>query len=237
MKIIEFFKKILRAISPFAGKTVNYIGGGEALPKPLSVEAESELVRRCAQGDKEAKNKLIEHNLRLVVYIAKKFENTGIDSDDLVSQGTIGLIKAVNGYSPEKGIKLATFASRCIENEVLMYLRKMSKSKTEVSIEEPLNTDSDGNKLVLGDTLGTDSDEVYAALDIGEERKQLFRALDRLGKRDREIVVSRFGLFGHEELTQKEIADKMGISQSYISRLEKRIIALIKKEMMHTGVK
>ena len=230
MKIIDFLKQLFDKFKR-ANHSVHYIGGGEALPKPLPVEEETELVRRMKEGDRAAKDKLIEHNLRLVVYIAKKFENTGIDAEDLVSQGTIGLIKAVNNYSADKNIKLATFASRCIENEVLMYLRKMSKVRSEVSFEEPLNTDSDGNTLLLGDTLGTEPDDVYVALDTSEEKKRLLFVLNDLSERDRRIVVARFGLFGAEEKTQKEIADMMGISQSYISRLEKKVLGKLKKEL------
>lgn len=209
-----------------------YIGGSDVLPAPLSREEESQLIQRLAQGDQSASAPLIEHNLRLVVYIARRFENTGINIEDLISIGTIGLIKAVGTYQPARSIKLATYASRCIENEILMYLRKTSSQKTELSFDEPLNTDWDGNELLLSDILGTESDLVMRPIEADVDRQLLRRAMDSLEPRERRIITMRFGLDGREERTQKEVADVMGISQSYISRLEKRIIARLKKEML-----
>ena len=209
-----------------------YIGGSDVLPAPLSREEESQLIQRLAQGDQSASGPLIEHNLRLVVYIARRFENTGINIEDLISIGTIGLIKAVGTYQPARSIKLATYASRCIENEILMYLRKTSSQKTELSFDEPLNTDWDGNELLLSDILGTESDLVMRPIEADVDRQLLHRAMDSLEPRERKIITLRFGLDGQEERTQKEVADVMGISQSYISRLEKRIIARLKKEML-----
>ncbi len=209
-----------------------YICGNEALPKPLSAEEESDYVIKFMHGDEYAKVKLIEHNLRLVVYISKKFENTGVDSEDLISVGTIGLIKAVNSFNIEKNIKLATYASRCIENEILMYLRRISKIKTEVSFDEPLNVDFEGNELLLSDILGTDGDIVYKDIERTVEKDILFESLDKLNSREQEIIELRFGLNGKEEKTQKEVADMLGISQSYISRLEKKIISRLKREML-----
>lgn len=212
-------------------KTVDYISGGKALPLPLEPEKENELIILTLQGDKSAREKLIEHNLRLVVYIAKKFESTGIELDDLISIGSIGLIKAINNYSLDKNIKLATFASRCIENEILMYMRKTAKTKNEVSFDEPLNTDADGNMLVLADILGTEDDGVYSVVESNIEKEILYKVFMRLDEREKQILKLRFGLFGAEEKTQKEIADMMNISQSYISRLEKKILLRLKKEM------
>lgn len=211
--------------------SVYYIGGSDVLPPPLSGEQEGECVRRLVQGDTEARNTLIEHNLRLVVYIAKKFENTGIGIEDLISIGTIGLMKAVNTFNADKKIKLATYASRCIENEILMYLRKNNAQKTEVSIDEPLRVDWDGNELLLSDILGSDGDSVDKQLDDEADRQLLYLALHKLSGREQKIMELRFGLRGGEELTQKEVADQMGISQSYISRLEKRIMKRMKKEI------
>lgn len=216
----------------FPGK-VMYIGGSDTLPAPLSRTDEAELIQRLTQGDETARNILIEHNLRLVVYIARRFENTGINIEDLISIGTIGLIKAVGTYQPAKSIKLATYASRCIENEILMFLRKTSAQKTELSLDEPLNTDWDGNELLLSDILGTDSDLVMRPIEADVDRQLLRQALDRLGERERQIITMRFGLQGGRERTQKEVADQLGISQSYISRLEKRIISRLKKEIIH----
>lgn len=209
-----------------------YIGGSDTLPTPLPREEEAAAIARLEQGDEEARKTLIEHNLRLVVYIARRFENTGINIEDLISIGTIGLIKAVGTYQPARSIKLATYASRCIENEILMYLRKTSSQKTELSFDEPLNTDWDGNELLLSDILGTESDLVMRPIEADVDRQLLHRAMDSLEPRERKIITMRFGLDGKEERTQKEVADVMGISQSYISRLEKRIIARLKKEML-----
>lgn len=211
---------------------VMYIGGSDTLPTPLSREEEGKLMERLQQGDQRARQTLIEHNLRLVVYIARRFENTGINIEDLISIGTIGLIKAVGTYQPARSIKLATYASRCIENEILMYLRKTSSQKTELSFDEPLNTDWDGNELLLSDILGTDGDLVMRPIEADVDRQLLRQALEKLDERERTIITLRFGLGGGEEQTQKEVADRMGISQSYISRLEKRIIQRLKKEML-----
>lgn len=211
---------------------VMYIGGSDTLPAPLSREEEAQLIARLNCGERWVKNQLIEHNLRLVVYIARRFENTGINIEDLISIGTIGLIKAVDTYKPEKSIKLATYSSKCIENEILMYLRKTAAQKAELSIDEPLNTDWDGNELLLSDVLGTDSDLVMRPIEADVDRQLLRKALSRLTDRERHIVTLRFGLDGQAERTQKEVADDLGISQSYISRLEKRIIARLKKEIL-----
>ncbi len=201
------------------------------MPHPLSAEEEAVLLSAVCQGDTEAKDKLVEHNLRLVVFLAKKFESSGVDMEDLVSVGTIGLIKAINSFKAEKQIKLATYASRCIENEILMYLRKLSKRKAEVSLDEPLNVDGDGNELLLADILGTDSDAIYNHVESQVERQLLEEGLSRLSKREQQIIEMRFGLDGEDERTQKEVADLLGISQSYISRLEKKIISRLKKEI------
>ncbi|AMA72581.1 MULTISPECIES: RNA polymerase sporulation sigma factor SigE [Aneurinibacillus] len=209
---------------------VHYIGGSEALPPPLNREEEDYLLSRLHTGDPAVRSILIERNLRLVVYIARKFENTGINIEDLVSIGTIGLIKAVNTFDPEKKIKLATYASRCIENEILMFLRRNSKVKSEVSFDEPLNIDWDGNELLLSDVLGTENDIIYRDLEEQVDKNLLYKALDKLSERERIIMEMRFGLNGEEEKTQKDVADILGISQSYISRLEKRIIKRLKKE-------
>ena len=214
---------------------VFYIGGNDILPAPLSAEREAELIEMLGtEKEKEGKSVLIEHNLRLVVYIAKKFDNTGVGVEDLISIGTIGLIKAINTFNPVKNIKLATYASRCIENEILMYLRRNSKTKLEVSIDEPLNVDWDGNELLLSDILGTDEDTIYKDLENEAERKILFRALNKLSGREKMIVRMRFGLDHPEgkEMTQKEVADLLGISQSYISRLEKKIMTRLRREMI-----
>ena len=210
---------------------LDYICGSEALPLPYSAEEESALLGKLSAGDVAVRSSLIEHNLRLVVYIARKFDNTGADADDLVSVGTIGLIKAVNSFDPAKNIKLATYASRCIENEILMYLRRLVRVRNEVSFDEPLNTDWEGNELLLSDILGTDSDVVYKDIETGVEKELLRGALRRLPERDRRIMTMRFGLDGKEEMTQKDVADVLGISQSYISRLEKKIIARLKSEI------
>ena len=211
---------------------VMYIGGSDTLPPPLCREEETELLRRLSDGDLRVRQTLIERNLRLVVYIARRFENTGINIEDLISIGTIGLIKAINTFRPDKNIKIATYSSRCIENEILMYLRKNAQQKSEVSFEEPLNADWDGKELLLSDILGTESDVVMRPIEEDVDRKLLHDALNRLSSREREIIRMRFGLNGHKELTQKEVADRMGISQSYISRLEKRIIARLRREIL-----
>ena len=214
---------------------VCYIGGSDILPAPLPPEEESEMIGRLADhGDDDAKSRLIEHNLRLVVYIAQKFDNTGVGVEDLISIGTIGLIKSINTFNPGKNIKLATYASRCIENEILMYLRKNNKAKVEVSIDEPLNVDWDGNELLLSDILGTDEDVIYRDIENEVERGLLFKAVNKLSERERTIISLRFGLStpDGEEMTQKEVAALLGISQSYISRLEKKIIKRLKREMV-----
>jgi len=215
--------------------TVAYIGGSDCLPAPLTREEETALFERMRTEPKAVRQTLIEHNLRLVVYIARKFENTGVGIEDLISIGTIGLIKAVNTFDPTKKIKLATYASRCIENEILMFLRRTSRQKLEVSLDEPLNTDWDGNELLLSDVLGTDGDMVYRSIEETVERQMLASALSRLSMREKEIMRLRFGLGGAQEKTQKEVADLMGISQSYISRLEKRILSRLHKDMVQMG--
>ncbi len=217
------------------GREIHYIGGTEVLPPPLEGNKETEMIERLGtEYDEEAKKTLIEHNLRLVVYIAKKFDNTGVGVEDLISIGTIGLIKAINTFNPSKKIKLATYASRCIENEILMYLRRNSKTKMEVSIDEPLNVDWDGNELLLSDILGTEEDTIYRDLENEAERRLLVRALNKLSSREKMIVRMRFGLDNPEgrEKTQKEVADLLGISQSYISRLEKKIMQRLKREIV-----
>lgn len=209
---------------------IYYIGGKTALPAPLEKAKERETLKKLAKGDQAARATLIEHNLRLVVYIARKFENTGIHIEDLVSIGSIGLIKAVNTFNPEKKIKLATYASRCIENEILMYLRKTSRMKTEVSFDEPLNVDWDGNELLLSDVLGTEVDIITRNLETKVDKQLLLNAVSTLNGREKQIMEMRFGLVGEEEKTQKDVADMLGISQSYISRLEKKIIKRLQKE-------
>ena len=214
---------------------IHYIGGAEVLPPPLEVEKENEIIGDLGtEYESEAKALLIEHNLRLVVYIAKKFDNTGVGVEDLISIGTIGLIKSINTFNPEKNIKLATYASRCIENEILMYLRRNSKHKMEVSIDEPLNVDWDGNELLLSEILGTDEDVIYKDIETEVERKLLLKAIDKLSDREKTIVKLRFGLGAPDgqEMTQKEVAELLGISQSYISRLEKKIMKRLKKELL-----
>jgi RNA polymerase sporulation-specific sigma factor len=209
-----------------------YIGGSDTLPPPLEKPDEEAALVALAQGDHQARQTLIEHNLRLVVYIARRFENTGVNLEDLISIGTIGLIKAIGTFNLDKNIKLATYASRCIENEILMYLRKKNNHRWEVSIDEPLNTDWDGNELLLSDVLGTDGDEVMKPMEEDVERQLLHQAVERLDERERTIILMRFGLDGYEELTQKEVADLLGISQSYISRLEKRIILRLRRDLI-----
>ena len=227
-------RKLLVRLGLLLPGKVHYIGGSDTLPPPLPREEEAVLLERLTAGDLEARQTLIERNLRLVVYIARRFENTGINIEDLISIGTIGLIKAINTYRSDKNIKLATYASRCIENEILMYLRRNNKTRMEVSIDEPLNVDWDGNELLLSDILGTEEDTIYRDLEQEAERKVLGKALERLTSREQTIVRLRFGLGvpGGEEKTQKEVADVLGISQSYISRLEKKIMQRLKREMV-----
>ena len=223
--IKRFFEKLLKP-----NNEVYYINGVEHLPPPLESDEEQQTIELLGI-DPKASSKLIEHNLRLVVYIAKKFENTGVGLEDLTSIGTIGLIKAINTYKSDKNIKLATYASRCIENEILMYIRKCSNRRVEISIDEPLNTDWDGNELLLSDVLGTDEDEIYRELETNEDKKIIDEAISKLSKREQIIVKLRFGLDGREEHTQKEVADLLNISQSYISRLEKKIMKRLRKEI------
>ncbi len=225
-------EKLLKKIRKlFIKDYIYYVGGAQTLPPPLSVEDEDKALEGLKNGDEKAKSLLIEHNLRLVVYIAKKFENTGISVEDLTGIGAIGLIKAVNTYNLDKQIRLATYASRCIENEILMYLRRTSKIKSEVSFDEPLKVDWDGNALLLSDILGTDADIVYRDMDERDDIKVLRKLIDNLSSREREIIMLRYGVDAPRELTQKEVAEKLNISQSYISRLEKKIIKKLKKEM------
>ncbi len=232
MGIFIRLKSLLQRINA-SENVIHYLCGTEALPLPLSPMEEAESLKKLEAGeDAEAvKATLIEHNLRLVVYISRKFDNTGVDADDLISIGTIGLIKAINSFKTDKNIKLATYASRCIENEILMYLRRTVKLKSEVSFDEPLNTDFEGNELLLSDVLGTDTDTVYGGVESNVEKELLKDALTRLPERERKIMFMRFGLGGKEEMTQKDVADHLGISQSYISRLEKKIIERLKKEI------
>ena len=226
------YRRLLQWVSRLGSREVHYINGSDTLPPPLSKEAEAEAFAQLASEDAEqARQSLIVHNLRLVVYIAKKFESTGIGIEDLISIGTIGLIKAVNTFCPEKNIKLATYASRCIENEILMFLRKSSQYRSEISIDEPLNIDWDGNELLLSDVLGTDEDIVNRGIEAEAEKSVLRQAIDGLEPREKRIMQMRFGLLGGREETQKEVADEIGISQSYISRLEKKIIRRLKTEM------
>ncbi|MBQ6697871.1 MAG: RNA polymerase sporulation sigma factor SigE [Oscillospiraceae bacterium] len=224
--------KLLSKLGLITPSAVMYVCGSETLPPPLSAEEEEYLMARLETDSENVRKTLTEHNLRLVVYIARRFENTGIGIEDLVSIGTIGLIKAINTYKPEKKIKLATYASRCIENEILMFLRKTASQKTEISFDEPLNTDWDGNELLLSDILGTEPDSVMRPIEDETDRQLLLNALDTLSEKERIIIKMRFGLFGEREKTQKEVADALGISQSYISRLEKRIIAHLKNEIL-----
>lgn len=223
---------LLEKLGFFHTERIDYICGSDTLPPPLEQEEEQRLMQVLMQNPEEAKQTLIEHNLRLVVYIARRFENTGIGIEDLISIGTIGLIKAINTYNPEKKIKLATYASRCIENEILMYLRKNSGQRGEVSLEEPLNTDWDGNELLLSDVLGTEADSVMRPIEDDVDRELLRSALTKLAPREQEIICMRYGIGGGVEKTQKEVADLLGISQSYISRLEKRIILRLRKEIL-----
>ena len=234
-KLRALFQKLLEWLGIKESSYVNYISQTGSLPTPLTPEEEQQTVRKFLDGDEDARLKLIEHNLRLVVYIAKKFDNTGVDMDDLVSIGTIGLIKAVGSYNPDKNVKLATFASRCIENEILMHLRKTSKTRSEISLDEPLNVDWEGNMLLLSDILGTDADCVYNDVESSDECRILRNTFEKLPPRERQILSLRFGVYGKDEMTQKEIADMMGISQSYISRLEKKIVENLKKDMQKLG--
>ena len=237
MRFIEALQVFLQKINFVEAKnTVDYVcGDGEALPLPLSAKEERERINAMLNGEEaekeRAKSDLIQRNLRLVVYIARKFDNTGVDNDDLISIGTIGLIKAINSFKTDKNIKLATYASRCIENEILMYLRRTARLKSEVSFDEPLNTDFEGNELLLSDVLGTSADAVYGDIEANAEKQQLREALKKLSDRERKIMCLRFGLGGGDEMTQKDVADLLGISQSYISRLEKKIILRLKKEI------
>ena len=211
-------------------QTIYYIGGSDILPPPLKGEAEKQAIDALSRGEEQARQTLVEHNLRLVVYIARRFENTGTNLEDLISIGTIGLMKAIGTYRTDKNIKLATYASRCIENEILMHIRKISNQKAEVSLDEPINLDGDGNELLLSDILGTGEDEIFAPLEAAADLRALRQALQELSGREREIIGMRFGLDGRKELTQKEIAQKLGISQSYISRLEKKILGKLRRE-------
>ena len=228
---ILFLRERILSILGLEPPSVFYIGGSDTLPPPLEKAEEDECIARLESGDDAARRELIEHNLRLVVYISKRFENTGINIEDLISIGTIGLIKAVNTFNSGKKIKLATYASRCIENEILMYLRKISSQRTEVSFDEPLNTDWDGKELLLSDVLGTEGDVVMRPIEEDVDRQLLQTAVSHLSPRERDIITMRFGLGGAKELTQKEVADRLGISQSYISRLEKRIILRLRRDL------
>ncbi|KXZ39558.1 RNA polymerase sporulation-specific sigma factor [Alkalithermobacter thermoalcaliphilus JW-YL-7 = DSM 7308] len=229
-KIIKFINTILNKLGLLETGEIHYLGGNDVLPPPLTQEEENELLKRI-DTDESVRSILIERNLRLVVYISRKFENTGLDIEDLISIGTIGLIKAINTFKLDKNIKLATYASRCIENEILMYLRKNSRKKTELSFDEPLNVDLDGNELLLSDVLGTENDEIYRLIEEEIDKELLQLALDKLSTREKQIMQLRFGLLNGREKTQKEVANMLGISQSYISRLEKKIIFRLKKEM------
>jgi len=234
-RIKGFLKTFLMRMRAGHPGKIMYISGSDTLPVPLTREEEEELLLRMKEDPESVRSILIERNLRLVVYIARRFENTGVGIEDLISIGTIGLIKAVSTYQPEKKIKLATYASRCIENEILMYLRKIAGKRGEVSLEEPLNIDWDGNELLLSDILGTEPDIIMKPLEEDVERQLLFRAVSKLPPREKAIITMRFGLEGKREHTQKEVADLLGISQSYISRLEKRTIAKLKKELLEMG--
>ena len=230
--MLSIVQDVLTRLYAFLGGDIYYINSGEALATPLSREEEAKIMEQLRAGDEDVKQTLIERNLRLVVYIARKFENTGVCVEDLISIGTIGLIKAVNTFDAEKRIKLATYASRCIENEILMYLRRSCKLKLEVSLDEPLNVDWDGNELLLSDILGTDADAIYRGIEDEVDKELLSLAMKKLTPREKKIMELRFGLYGNREYTQKQVADMMGISQSYISRLEKHIIKLLKSEML-----
>ena len=225
-------QRVLARLGLLLPGKIMYIGGSDTLPAPLTREEEAALLARLGSGDDTVRDTLIERNLRLVVYIARRFENTGVGIEDLISIGTIGLIKAIETYNPARSIKLATYASRCIENEILMHLRKLSARRGEVSLDEPLNTDWDGNELLLGDVLGTDADMVMKPLEDDVDRSLLLEAVNRLPGRERAIIALRFGLDGRRERTQKEVADALGISQSYISRLEKKIISRLRRDIL-----
>ena len=226
-------KKLIRLLQALLSRnTVYYVGGSDVLPPPLKGAEEQQALRDLEAGDENAKQLLIERNLRLVVFLARRFENTGVNLEDLISIGTIGLIKAISTYRLDRNIKLATYASRCIENEIIMHIRKIAPLKAEVSLDEPINTDGDGNELLLSDVLGTDEDMILKPLEDDVDLRLLHQAVGALPEREREIVAMRFGLWGRRELTQKEVARKMGISQSYISRLEKRIMLRLKKELV-----
>jgi len=231
LKIRILYFRVLTRLGLDAGMPIHYISNSEALPPPLSSEEENYLIHRLEESDIGVKSVLIERNLRLVVYIARKFENTGVGVEDLISIGTIGLIKAIHTFNPSKNIKLATYASRCIENEILMYLRRSNRAKSEISIDEPLNIDWDGNELLLSDILGTESDIIHRSIEDEVDRELLTMAMKKLSVREKKIMELRFGLESGIEKTQKEVADMLGISQSYISRLEKRIIGRLKKEI------
>lgn len=230
--MINLFRYIVRRVAFSGINCIYYIGGADVLPPPLKGEREQEALEALEKGDADAKQLLIEHNLRLVVFIARRFENTGVNLEDLISIGTIGLIKAISTYRRDKNIKLATYASRCIENEILMHIRKIAGQKAEVSLDEPINMDYDGNELLLSDILGTDEDMIMRPLEDDVDLHLLRKAVRELPVREREIVIMRFGLEGHQEMTQKDVAQKLGISQSYISRLEKRIMLRLKKEIL-----
>lgn len=232
--MLEFLTDWLQRLLRQPAKLM-YIGGSDILPPPLAAQEEQSLLQQAAAGDEAARARLIERNLRLVVYIARRFENTGVNIEDLISIGTIGLIKAVGTFKSDRNIKLATYASRCIENEILMHIRKIAGQKAEVSLDEPINTDWDGNELLLSDILGTDGDLVYRSIEETVERQMLARALSKLSVREKEIMRLRFGLGGCAEKTQKQVADIMGISQSYISRLEKRILSRLQRDMTQMG--
>lgn len=228
----KWLRQILVRLRALCSGSIYYIGGSEVLPPPLTGQDEADCIARLMAGDPEARDALVEHNLRLVVYIARKFENTGVGVEDLISIGTIGLMKAVGTYKTDKNVKLATYASRCIENEILMHLRKVSGQRAEVSFDEPLSSDWDGNELLLSDILGTEPDSVIRPIEDDVDRELLRQALSQLPPREKQIICLRFGLGGRRSMTQKEVADLLGISQSYISRLEKRIISRMKKEIL-----
>lgn len=230
--MMDKFLQLLTWLGIVPQEGIFYIGGSDILPPPLKGQEEQETLAALENGDEAAKQLLIEHNLRLVVYIARRFENTGVNLEDLISIGTIGLIKAIGTYRRDKNIKLATYASRCIENEILMHIRKISGQKAEVSLDEPINMDYDGNELLLSDILGTDEDMILRPMEDDVDLCVLRQALSELPQREREIVLMRYGLYGYKELTQKEVAQKLGISQSYISRLEKRIMLRLRKELI-----
>lgn len=234
--MLKIFKKLcnLLKLNPLISESqiIAYLCSGDALPDALSEQEEKDVLMQLESNEEWAKNKLIEHNIRLVIYIAKKFENCDAEIEDLISIGSVGLIKAINSYKPDKNIKVATYASKCIENEILMHLRKISKYKKEVSFDEPLNVDSEGNELNLTDLVASDKDVPQDALENNAEKNILWKIINKLPEREKEIMVMRFGLYGNDEKTQKEVADDMGISQSYISRLEKKILSKIKKEMI-----